>query len=229
MASHQSARNVGSHKSFLSVSTTSSRTSHPSGYGQYDHNALYKQTRRHPLPSTYLPSSSSVGILLHQSHIPSGSPCTDCRQPIGGYTQPFNHTDPRMGTRSIGLPPNLPEVEDPTHRYVRNRQQQKMHQILLQGGSRPRLPRSCVNGPVGRDTSLHVSSQRTIVHIRQTSVNAILIAPFWPRQAWFSTLRDMAVNHFELPSIPHLLTQNNGNLHHPDVQSLHLAAWRILP
>uniref|UniRef100_A0ABM5GMV3 Uncharacterized protein n=1 Tax=Pogona vitticeps TaxID=103695 RepID=A0ABM5GMV3_9SAUR len=119
-ASHQSARDVGSHKGCSSLSSTSTRTSHPSGYRQYDHDALHKQTRRHLLPSTSLPGSSPVGILLHQSHIPSGSPRSNCRQPIGGCTQPFNYTDPRMGTRSIGLPPNLPKVEDPTHRYVRN-------------------------------------------------------------------------------------------------------------
>ena len=63
-----------------------------------------------------------------------------------------------MGTGSISLPSDLPKVGDPTHQYVCNRQQQKMHQVLLQGRSRPRLPRGRINGPVKRDISLHVSS-----------------------------------------------------------------------
>ena len=36
-------------------------------------------------------------------------------------------------------------------------------------------------------------------------------------------------DHPHLPSFPHLLTQDNGAIHHPGLMSLKLAAWRVLP
>ncbi|XP_078241180.1 uncharacterized protein LOC140704859 [Pogona vitticeps] len=69
--------------------------------------------------------------------------------------------------------------------------------------------------------------QRSLVRIRQQRSSAILIASFWPRQPWFSTLKELATKVFRFPPLPHLLTQDLGSILYPDVNSLHLAAWKI--
>ena len=69
--------------------------------------------------------------------------------------------------------------------------------------------------------------QRALVRMRPVRAQAIFIAPWLPRQPWFSTLKEMDVGVLKLPMSPHLLTQDSGNILHPDLQSLHLTAWRI--
>ena len=64
---------------------------------------------------------------------------------------------------------------------------------------------------------------RTIVKIQQDRANAILVAPCWPRQPWFMMLTAMATDSMMF------LTKHDGNTYHPDIQSLHLTAWRIPP
>ena len=61
----------------------------------------------------------------------------------------------------------------------------------------------------------------------QMKAEAILIAPWWPRQPWFSLLLQTAVDKVKLPLVPHLITQDSGSIFHPDVDSLQLTAWRI--
>ena len=68
-----------------------------------------------------------------------------------------------------------------------------------------------------------------IVKIHHDKANVILVVPCWPRQPWFTMLTTLAADSMRLPSLPHLLTQHNGDTYHPDVPSLHLTAWRILP
>ena len=70
---------------------------------------------------------------------------------------------------------------------------------------------------------------RVVVKICKDNTDAILIAPFCPCQPWFARLMTRAKEYMRLPYLPHLLTQNEGTTFHPDVQSLHLTAWRILP
>ena len=69
--------------------------------------------------------------------------------------------------------------------------------------------------------------QRTLVQLHHQSAEAILVTPFWPRQPWFPTLVDMAVDSVRLPSFPALITQDAGTVFHPDLHTLRLTAWRI--
>ncbi|XP_078243361.1 uncharacterized protein LOC144587247 [Pogona vitticeps] len=69
--------------------------------------------------------------------------------------------------------------------------------------------------------------QRSVVRALQLQAEAILIAPWWPRQPWFSLLLQAAIDKVKLPLIPHLITQDSGSIFHPDLDSLQLTAWRI--
>uniref|UniRef100_A0ABM5FT66 Uncharacterized protein isoform X1 n=1 Tax=Pogona vitticeps TaxID=103695 RepID=A0ABM5FT66_9SAUR len=69
--------------------------------------------------------------------------------------------------------------------------------------------------------------QKTVIKIHQDRANVIFIAPWWPRQPWFAPLLQMASDHFRLPSLPHLLSLHEGRTFHPDLDSLHLTAWRL--
>ena len=69
--------------------------------------------------------------------------------------------------------------------------------------------------------------QRSLIKLRQQTSTAVIIAPFWPRQRWFSTMKEFAIDMLRLPSFPHPLTQDSGSVLHPDISSLHLAAWKI--
>ncbi|XP_069811274.1 uncharacterized protein [Dendropsophus ebraccatus] len=67
---------------------------------------------------------------------------------------------------------------------------------------------------------------RVLRKIRQDQARVILIAPFWPRRAWFSALRDLSIaDPWVLPELPDLLSQ--GPILHPQAQHLHLTAWLL--
>lgn len=66
---------------------------------------------------------------------------------------------------------------------------------------------------------------RVLRKVREDQARVILIAPFWPRRAWFSLLRTLSESDpWVLPS-ENLLHQ--GPLSHPQVESLHLTAWML--
>ena len=62
--------------------------------------------------------------------------------------------------------------------------------------------------------------QWMIVKIRQVGANVFLTAPYWPHQPWFTTLRQIATDSMKLPLLPHLFTQNTGNIYHPDLRTI---------
>nr|XP_060620947.1 uncharacterized protein LOC132768763 [Anolis sagrei ordinatus] len=69
-----------------------------------------------------------------------------------------------------------------------------------------------------------------IAKIITDNTNCILIAPWWPRQPWFTPLLQLSQGQFlRLHLSPDLLTVENGLIQHPDPHSLHLTAWRIKP
>ncbi|XP_042306128.1 uncharacterized protein LOC121921720 [Sceloporus undulatus] len=57
--------------------------------------------------------------------------------------------------------------------------------------------------------------------------DAILVTPWWPRQPWFASLLQRAQDHLRLENRPDLLSLHDGLIHHPEIQSLPLVAWRI--
>ena len=70
--------------------------------------------------------------------------------------------------------------------------------------------------------------QRVLLKLRRSSTEMILVAPFWPRQSWFPLILHMLVDlPFLFPEDPQLLSQVRQRIRHPDLQSLHLAAWKL--
>ena len=64
--------------------------------------------------------------------------------------------------------------------------------------------------------------------IERYRCTVILIAPRWPRKAWYPRLLEMSVQApIMLPQRPDLLTQNRGRLQHPDPGQFCLAAWKL--
>lgn len=61
-----------------------------------------------------------------------------------------------------------------------------------------------------------------------THCRLILVAPWWPKQAWFPTLTQLAVQPpFKLPVSKHLLKQPGSDKFHPNPQTLALHAWLL--
>ena len=71
---------------------------------------------------------------------------------------------------------------------------------------------------------------RALEKVIQENSDCIMIAPWWPRQDWFPILLDRSQNQWlRLPRHPDLITQDQGRTRHPDLDSLHLTAWRLQP
>ena len=72
---------------------------------------------------------------------------------------------------------------------------------------------------------------RVLDKIRREQVNAVVIAPHWPRRPWFSLLVELSADVPRLlPLQRDLLSQSlaeKGTVLHPDLKSLHLVAWRL--
>lgn len=69
---------------------------------------------------------------------------------------------------------------------------------------------------------------RVLQKIKQESCKIILVAPLWPRQAWFPQLLDLLIRPpIVLPKRPDLLSQPVTKILHPDPDSLHLCAWML--
>ena len=67
---------------------------------------------------------------------------------------------------------------------------------------------------------------RVLRKVRQDRASLILIAPFWPRRAWYTWILQMLVDYpLELPDRADLLAQ--FRVLHPSPQCLKLVAWRI--
>lgn len=64
---------------------------------------------------------------------------------------------------------------------------------------------------------------KVLAKIREDQARVILVAPFWPKRAWFSLLRSMSITDpWVLPDQEDLLVQ--GAVSHPQDKGLHLTA-----
>lgn len=69
---------------------------------------------------------------------------------------------------------------------------------------------------------------RTLEKIMFEEATVILIALAWPRQPWYPLLHRISIcPPWTLPLHPDLLSQEEGALLHPKLDSLHLTAWLI--
>ena len=69
---------------------------------------------------------------------------------------------------------------------------------------------------------------RVLTTLQRYNTDLILIAPCWPNQVWFPLLIQFLVDRpLRFPPSPTLLSQCKGRLLHTDLQSLHLAAWKL--
>ena len=64
--------------------------------------------------------------------------------------------------------------------------------------------------------------------VARESCKIILIAPAWPKQAWFTDLlRLSCARPLLLPLRVNLLSQLKGRIMHPNPENLHLHAWLL--
>ena len=69
---------------------------------------------------------------------------------------------------------------------------------------------------------------QVLLKIKQSDCKIILIAPAWPRQAWFPELLLLScARPLKLPFRRDLLSQFKGKVVHPRPESLHLHAWLL--
>nr|XP_014428514.1 uncharacterized protein LOC106731944 isoform X1 [Pelodiscus sinensis]XP_014428515.1 uncharacterized protein LOC106731944 isoform X3 [Pelodiscus sinensis]XP_025039837.1 uncharacterized protein LOC106731944 isoform X2 [Pelodiscus sinensis] len=69
---------------------------------------------------------------------------------------------------------------------------------------------------------------RVIGKILSDAATVILVAPFWPRQTWLTQLMQMSLSRPQrLPQLSNLISQQRGNLLHPNIDRLHLTAWLL--
>ena len=69
---------------------------------------------------------------------------------------------------------------------------------------------------------------QVLLKIKQSDCKIILIAPAWPRQAWFPELLLLScARHLKLPFRRDLLSQFKGKVVHPRPESLHLHVWLL--
>ena len=69
---------------------------------------------------------------------------------------------------------------------------------------------------------------RVLCHMKQYQCTVILIAPCWPRQQWFPILLSLLIaKPVRLPCSPDLLSQSQGEVLHPEPETLNLMAWRL--
>ncbi|KAJ1135528.1 hypothetical protein NDU88_001967 [Pleurodeles waltl] len=69
---------------------------------------------------------------------------------------------------------------------------------------------------------------RVLRKVRQDRAQVILVAPDWPRRVWYTDLLQLSqCPPLRLPLRADLLSQSQGQVLHPHLQSLHLHAWRL--
>ena len=69
---------------------------------------------------------------------------------------------------------------------------------------------------------------KVITKIEQERCQVLLIAPFWPRQAWFPRLvRLLIQTPLILPHRPDIISQPRSGIVHPKPQDLHLTCWPL--
>jgi hypothetical protein len=68
--------------------------------------------------------------------------------------------------------------------------------------------------------------QALLNHVRAERRTILLIAPWWPKQPWFTDLLELSVTHaLRLPLVPDLLCQSHWI--HPSPMLYHLHAWML--
>jgi hypothetical protein len=69
---------------------------------------------------------------------------------------------------------------------------------------------------------------QVLLRIKQSDCKIILIAPAWPKQAWFPEFLLLScARPLKLPFRRDLLSQFNGKVVHPRPESLHLHVWLL--
>lgn len=70
----------------------------------------------------------------------------------------------------------------------------------------------------------------TLLKLSQSPGEMLLIAPFWPNQAWFPLILELLVDlPFAFPTDSHILIQDNGRVRHQRLADIKLTAWKLSP
>jgi len=71
---------------------------------------------------------------------------------------------------------------------------------------------------------------KVVEKIRRDKCEAVLIAPFWPQQAWFVNILELLIDRpYRLPEIQTMLRQPRSSIYHNNPAVYQLHAWRLSP
>ncbi|KAJ1124818.1 hypothetical protein NDU88_003267 [Pleurodeles waltl] len=139
---------------------------------------------------------------------------------------------PRVASPSRSSPFDLPDVGVSSDRSVCHPGELALSVVLQPPVSGAGIFGGRVSENPVRPVALRISPipliPRVLRKIRQDRAQVILIAPDWPRTVWYSDLLQLSLcPPLRLPLRADLLSQSQGQVLHPNLQSLHLHAWRL--
>lgn len=134
-----------------------------------------------------------------------------------------------MGDQSTTTPLLLQEVGDTRNIIICHSPQRQMSKLCIQVPP-PAIQGQCPMDELVRSICLRFSSSPThsicSSEVNTTLSNTILNSPNMAHQTWFTKLlQPSLVPHEKQPLWQHLLTQDQGNVMHPNPKQLNLVIW----
>ena len=187
-------------------------------YQKYHSYVLHSQKRWHPLSQSPLLISRPLGVVPNTSYLSQGfTYCWSRQQP--GRPQPHEFSSSQM------------ELDQSIFLCVCKRWS-KPTSNLFASCVNWKCKRYCSRASIGKHSQGHAFIDRwpkiltylflpfpllvnVVVRLQQDKPNAIVLAPWWPRQPWFPVLHNLSSDIHHLPCLPHLFTQNNAQVLHP--------------
>lgn len=118
------------------------------------------------------------------------------------------------------------------HRLVCNCRKQEVTSLLFSVSGHESLSSNCFNNQLERDVCLCISTPilvpKVLHKLREDTSVVLLIAPMWPRQSWYPQILDLLIDiPVKLPLWPDLLSQNQNQIFHQNLETLNLVAWKL--
>ncbi|PIK38404.1 putative receptor tyrosine-protein kinase erbB-4-like [Apostichopus japonicus] len=199
---------------------------------QHDSGGLHQSAGGHPLRETVPTRVGGDNSGRGLRHDPKGFPHRRQAQRDGGRPIQGAYRPQRMVSGTGDLRQNLFDLRQAHDRPVRNTQEQQTPDLLFQTIPPPGLPHGRNVPLLGPHGCVHLPAAcmigQVLRKIRNSKGRFTLIAPFWPRRPWFAEIPQLLMDvPVSLPDKPHLLSQRQGTLSHPDIKGLQLVAWRL--
>ncbi|PIK50504.1 hypothetical protein BSL78_12634 [Apostichopus japonicus] len=199
---------------------------------QHHDRGVYQPSRGHSIPGPPTQDMGPARPLRLPSDRPTGVPPSRERQYTGRRTVQGVSRQWGMGALPNVVRPHIPPVRQAVRRHVRDGQERQTPDVLLQiprpAGLEDRRPSRLMGGPLHVRLSptgitpqnSHDASGRGSGHaFDRTLLAQSSMVPTHHRNAGGPTI--------QIPTAAKLLSQRSGHITHPDITSLHLAAWKL--